>query len=122
MAREPSSAQQEFSRFWLTFRSATLQRDWQKLEYLTSFPLTIRGELDRDPVRRVRRREFQKVFDGFLKEGVFSRNEQMEFIRKTITIQSGEDSLAARRVGDMIFRKTVKGWRLDTLYMQYNSD
>jgi hypothetical protein len=121
MASDPPRQRQDFNQFWSIFRNATLHRDWQKLEGLTNFPLTLKGELDRDPIRRVGRREFPRIFDRFLKEGVFSPNEQVEFIRKTTTIQTAADSEDKRRVGDMVFKKTGKAWRLDTLYMQYTS-
>ncbi len=39
--------------------------------------------------------------------------------------KSGAESVGVvdmRRIGDMIFKRTVRGWRLDTLYMQYSLD
>jgi hypothetical protein len=113
---------QEFNQFWSTFRQATLQRDWRKLEELASFPLTVRGVLDRDPIRRVGRDEFPRIFDRFLKEGVFSANEQLEFIRRTTTVGTAAHSRDNSRVGDMVFKKTASGWHLHTLYLQYTLD
>jgi hypothetical protein len=122
LATEPPPQRSDLKQFWLAFRRATLEKDWQKLEDLTSFPLTIRGELDRDPIRRVSRRDFPKIFDRFLKQGVFSPNEQLEFIRNTTTIDTAVDSGGICRIGDMIFKKAAAGWRLDTLYMQSSLD
>jgi hypothetical protein len=100
---------------------ATLERDWRKLEKLVSFPLIVKGVLDRDPIHRVGRREFPTIFDRFLKQGVFSPSEQLELIRRTATPPSTwAGSQHVRRVGDMIFEKTDQGWRLHTLYMEYS--
>ena len=118
VAGELSRDNQGFAEFWSRFRTATLENDWKELEHLTSFPLTIRGELDRDPIRHASRSDFQKTFDRFLREGVFSSNEQFEIIRKTTTIEVSALCKDTCRIGDMIFKKTAKGWRLNTLYMQ----
>jgi hypothetical protein len=104
---------QDFDDFWRVFRKTALEKDWRKLAVMTRFPLTVKGILDRDPVRLVDKREFANVFDEFLRQGVFSENEELEFIRKTTAIpkQIGE-SLDERRVGDMVFKKTDRGWLL----------
>src|SRR5581483_2249157 len=112
----------DLKQFWSTFRSAVLQKDWSTLEDLTNFPVLVRGELDRDPVHQVRRSEFRTVFERFLKEGVFSPGEQLKLIRSTTTIEAESNSGELCRVGDMVFRKTAKGWRLSRLYMQYSLD
>jgi hypothetical protein len=111
---------QDFGAFWQVFRKAVLTRNWQMLTQMCNFPVTVKGVLDRDPVYRVGRREFPKVFDQFLREGVFSANEELEYIRKTAKLTDSGRSV--QRVGDMLFRKTDRGWLLDTLYMQYTSD
>jgi len=114
---EPGRQQQDLNELWSVFRSAALEKDWKKLEELTNFPLRVRGELDRDRTRRVDRREFSKVFDRFLREGVFSPHEQLDFIRKTTSIDMAANSRDTCRIGDMIFKRTSSGWRLHTLYM-----
>jgi hypothetical protein len=119
---EPMPVRGDLNQFWLVFRRATLEKDWQKVKELTSFPLTVRGELDGDPIQRVGRAKFSKIFDRFLKEGVFSPNEQLEFIRNTTTIDSAVSSGDMCRIGDMIFKRTATGWRLNTLYMQSGSN
>jgi hypothetical protein len=122
VASEPSPERTELKQFWIPFRKAALQSDWRILEGLTNFPLIVRGELHRDPILRIRRSEFPTVFQRFLKEGVFSPNEQLEVIRSNSTIQTAASSDVTCRVGDMIFKKTDKGWRLHALYMQYSLD
>jgi|ERR1043166_2162435 len=114
------SFDRDFASFWQTFRKATLERDWKTLTQMCNFPVTVKGVLDRDPVYRVNRGEFPRVFDQFLSEGVISPNEQLDFIRKTRTL--ADDGRPARRVGNMIFRRTPKGWLLHTFYMEYTSD
>jgi hypothetical protein len=111
---------EDFSFFWQVFRKAALKEDWQMLTQMCNFPVTVKGVLDRDPVYRVGRRDFPRVFHQFLREGVFSPNEEFEFIRKTTTL--ADDGRPARRVGDMIFRRTDRGWLLDTFYMEYTSE
>lgn len=98
----------ELKQFWSTFRKAALRSDWRKLEDLTSFPLIVRGELDRDPVIRVGRSQFPKVFQRFLKEGVFSPNEQLEIIRSTTTPETAMSSDVTCRIGDMILEKLIR--------------
>jgi len=121
MAGQPAK-EGELQQFWSTFRNAVIERNWSTLEDLTNFPVLVRGELDRDPVHQVRRSEFRTVFERFLKEGVFSPGEQLKLIRSTTTIQAESNSGELCRVGDMVFRKTAKGWRLSRLYMQYSLD
>jgi hypothetical protein len=119
-AETHSTRNQDFSVFWQVFRKAALDKNWQMLEQMCHFPVTVKGVLDRDPVYHVSRQKFSRFFDRFLREGVFSPNEELEFIRKTPTLV--DDGRPARRVDDMIFRRTDKGWLLDTFYMQYTSD
>ena len=119
-AHDRPSDYQDFSTFWQAFRKATLEKDWRRLSEMCNFPVTVRGELDSDPVYRVGRRDFPKMFGQFLREGVFSPNEELNFIRKATGLE--DDGRPARRVDDMIFRKTHKGWLLDTFYMQYTLD
>jgi hypothetical protein len=90
---------------------------------MCNFPITVRGELDGDPVFRVGRRDFPRIFAQYLKQGVFSANEELEFIRRTTAVPNEHHmSERVRRVGDMIFRNTDKGWLLDTLYLQSTLD
>jgi hypothetical protein len=110
----------DFGVFWQKFRGAVLEKNWQMLGQMCNFPVTVKGVLDSDPVYRIGRREFPKVFDRFLREGVFASNEELEFIRNSTKFV--DDGRSARRVDEMIFRKTAKGWLLDTFYMQYTSD
>jgi hypothetical protein len=89
---------------------------------MTRFPITIKGILDSDPVRRIGRNDFDREFREFLKQGVFSKNEELEFIRRTESITGGLDEGRDQvRVGDMLFERRVNRWSLDTLYMQYTS-
>jgi hypothetical protein len=118
-ANDPPLDTQEFTKFWSRFRRVTLEKDWKELQDLTTFPLNVRGELDSAPIHQASRRQFSKIFDRFLRDGVFSANEQLEIIRKTTTRHVAAECNDTCRVGDMIFKKTRKGWRLDTLYMQY---
>lgn len=113
-------SKQDFGAFWQVFRAAVLEKKWQVLTQMCNFPVTVKGVLDHDPVYQVDRRKFPKVFDQFLREGVFSANEELEYIKKTSKLT--DDGRPLRRVGDMLFRKTDRGWLLDALYMQYTSD
>jgi hypothetical protein len=117
-----SIADPDLNRVWIAFRNAALQQDWSKLEEITNFPLIVRGELDQDPIFRIDRSKFPTIFERFLKEGVFSPNEQLQVIRNTTTIKVDANSRDRCRIGDMVFKRTAKGWRLYTLYMQYSLD
>lgn len=108
VASEPSPERAELKQFWIPFRKAALQSDWRVLEGLTNFPLIVRGELHREPILRIRRSEFPTVFQRFLKEGVFSPNEQLEVIRSNSTIQTAASSDVTCRVGDMILKKPTR--------------
>jgi len=113
---------EDFSAFWQNFRAASLKKDWAALARMTTFPLTTKGVLDRDPVHHVSRREFTKVFGTFLAEEAFPEGSQLEFIRRTTHATHPPDSNAeVVRVGDMVFRRIKGNWRLDTLFMQYTS-
>ncbi len=122
LADTQSSEQSELKQFWGAFRNAALQQDWSKLEEFTNFPLIVRGELDQDPIFRIDRGKFPIIFERFLKEGVFSPNEQLHVIRNTTTIKVDANSRDRCRIGDMVFKRTAKGWRLYTLYMQDSLD
>ena len=44
-----------FDTFWPSFRTAVLAYDVQALDQLVSYPLTVKGTMDYDPVKKINR-------------------------------------------------------------------
>ena len=102
-----------FISYWKVFRQAVLQSDSNKLISLTEFPLYARGSLDDDPQLEYSRKQFPRVFHFFLVE-------EYDLIKDT---EMPKDEVVKNQisVGDMTFFLIDKKWKLNFLYLDYDT-
>ena len=115
------SRDKSFDNFWNVFRNAVLKNDFKKLDSLTSFPLIVKGTLDRDPIKRFTRDKFQFIFKHYLKQnnGDLSGT-ALDDIKRTERVGATDNNAASMkliRVSDMIFRKINSRWKLYLVYI-----
>lgn len=114
-----SNVMEDFTTFWKTFREAVLSSDTAQLIGLTAFPLKYRGTLDGDPVIKISKEQFGKVFSLFLKQwnGLdLEGSTELDYIKKTANSneQSNEKQI---RMGNMVFYQKDGKWKLGFLYL-----
>ena len=111
-----------FIKYWIDFRQAVLNADTNKLITLTDFPLQARGSFDSDPVIEYPKQQFSRVFNFFLKQSVGDGTASTEFdLIKSKEIPKDEVIHDQFRIGGMIFFRTDKKWKMNFLYLDYET-
>jgi hypothetical protein len=116
---------QSFDAFWPAFRSAILSDDVEAVAGMTRFPLEVRGELDRDTVRRAARPELRRLLERVLaadtglslREPITNRR-LIERIEPPMQPMRGVAlSPDSARIAAFAFGRTNAGWRLQQVYL-----
>jgi hypothetical protein len=106
--------------FWTAFRQALIDGDSAKLTAWTHFPLTVRGNLDDDPVRTIEKPEFSRLLTAILSEHAGVHDTNRDLIIGTTTLDSrsfgGGDGKDFFGVGPMDFQRVGERWRLTLVY------
>ena len=109
-----------FENFWIVFRNAVLENDFQELDSLTDFPLIIKGTLDSDSAREIRHNKFKFVFEVYLKQpNADDSGTDLDEIRKKKMI-SEKDYRSSNnyiRISDMVFGRVKGNWKLIMIYI-----
>jgi hypothetical protein len=108
--------------FWLAFRQALIDGDSARLIAWTTFPLTVRGDLDDDPVRTIGRSQFPALVRSILKE--FAGDGEHATVREQVVATTslnsrsfgGSDGKDFFGVGPMNFQRVGGRWRLTVAY------
>lgn len=116
---------QSFDAFWPAFRAAILAGDMEAVAGMTRLPIEVRGELDREPVRRAARSEMPRLLEralasdtGLSLRAPLTNRKLIERLEPPVQVTHGvvwtEDSA---RVGAFAFGRTNAGWRLQQVYL-----
>ncbi len=111
----------DFATFWQKFRTAVLNSDTGQMIKMTEFPLQTRGDSDDDPVIEIGKEKFVPTFNSFLAQwsGLDTAgSSELDGIKKTLSPPSVKDidKSGQARIGDMLFERTPKGWKLYFVY------
>jgi hypothetical protein len=111
-----------FIEYWKDFRKVVLAFDTNKLGTLTSFPIQTRGTYDSDPNIEYSKKQFPRVFYFFLGQYSGDANGSAEFdIIKSTELPKEKVTHDQIRIGDMVFFLTDKKWKLNFLYLDYDT-
>jgi hypothetical protein len=118
-----------FDTFWTSFRAAVLASDVAALDPLVSYPLTVKGTQDTDPVKKINRdkivatlktymSKFAVIEDGF--DGETNRDQIKRYVTLPPSIYrrfSPADVLI--NVGDLDFKKIGSKWKLSIIIYEF---
>jgi hypothetical protein len=110
----------DFFTFWKSFRNAVIDSDSNKIISMTKFPFQTRGPLDDDLIVKYNNRKFIHVFNAFLNQWngrELNDTTEMDDIKKTLTPNKNYIQKDMARVGDLVFNKNAKGWKLVLAYL-----
>ena len=62
-----------FDKFWPSFRNAVLTNNLVALDSLVSYPVSTRGPMDYDPVKKVLRNKFMAILKRYLSSARFTK-------------------------------------------------
>jgi hypothetical protein len=114
------AADENFPSFWQKFRSAVLNSDTGQIMKFTEFPLETRGPNDDDTTIEFNRARFVPFFKVYLKQwsGLdLHGSTELDGIKKTELPKKTDYGKDQARMGDLLFEKKVKGWRLIFAYL-----
>ncbi|MGZ3819467.1 MAG: hypothetical protein ACXVB6_02675 [Mucilaginibacter sp.] len=117
-------ANERFPDFWKRFRSAVIRDDTSQLIALTEFPLDTRGPDDSDSTIEFKKERFVPLFRAYLHQydGLdMSGSDELAGIKKTTSPQKKDYGKSQARVGDLVFEKKAKGWKLVFAYLNYET-
>jgi len=110
-----------FDAYWPSFRNAVLALDAAALDSLSAYPVSIRGTMDSDPVRKIPNTKIIATLkkylpvDGGVGDG--THQQQIEN-RHIISLKDYEYSSPGNmRIGDMQFKKIIGNWKFYFLYL-----
>ena len=118
----------DFLPFWIKYRETVLEMDSNKLIGMTSFPLTVMGNEDNDPVLKVSKDDFFFIFNTFLNTGggVLDINNlddlainNLDFIKRSVNAEHTlryKQNFNYQRIGDQVFEKIEGKWMLVLIY------
>ena len=110
----------DFFTFWKDFRNAVIDSDSIKIISMTTFPFQTRGPLDDDRIVKYDNGKFIHVFNAFLNQwngqGLNDTTE-LDDIKKVVTPNKNDIQKDIARVGDLVFNKNAKGWKLVLAYL-----
>ncbi len=106
--------------FWKNFRTAVLSSDTTQIIEQTQFPFQTRGPLDNDPTIEYSKKNFSRVFSAFLGQwnGLdLDGGTELDLIKKTEIPNKDNIQGNYARIGDLVFDKQHKTWRLVFVYL-----
>lgn len=119
--------ERSFDTFWPSFRTAVLAYDVQALDQLVSYPLTVKGTMDSDPIKKINSDKIIATLKIY-----FSKNAMIDDadltetnlaqIKRYVTLPQSiykHFSMAdvVISVGDLDFKKIGGKWRLSIIYI-----
>lgn len=118
-----------FDAFWPSFRTAVLAYDVQALDQLVSYPLTVRGAMDYDPVKKINRDKIISTLknalsqDGTIDLDNIPDETNLEEIKRKVTIPNKDYKWVTAaseymNVANLEFRKIKGKWKLNTIYIE----
>jgi len=113
-------AVEDFFTFWKGFRNAVINSDSSKIISMTKFPFQTRGPLDDDPIVTYNSGKFIHIFNAFLNQWngqELNDTTELDDIKKTVTPNKNDIQKDLARVGDLVFNKNAKGWKLVLAYL-----
>lgn len=114
---------QNFNTFWKSFREAVIKSDTGQILNFSAFPVKYRGPLDEDVIVKLSAAQFSQVFFLFLNQWSgqdLQGATELDFIKKT-ELPNEKIMDEQIRMGDMIFIRKDKIWKLNFLYMNNES-
>lgn len=114
----------DFPKFWITFRKATMSFDTTQIINMTQFPFKTRGTSDYDPTVEHNKEKFVTVFQAFLKQwdGLnMNGTTELDYIRKTETPDETYVQKERARVGNLEFKRINNEWKLVFAYLNYDT-
>ena len=114
------SSSGDFLNFWQNFRTAVLNSDTTQIMEQTQFPFQTRGPLDNDPTIEYSKKKFARVFAAFLNQwnGLdLNGGTELDLIKKTEIPNKDDVQNNYVRIGDLVFDKSHKTWRLVLVYL-----
>jgi hypothetical protein len=111
---EPEPVYTDFAEFWRHFRNGLLKPDFTGLARLTTFPVTTRGQSDRDPVGSVDRTQFSQLIRRLLAQDVGESSKQeplSDYLKRTQAAPPNAVTGPTARVTHLQFALAANGWR-----------
>ncbi len=110
-----------FDAYWPTFRKAVLALDVAALDSLTQYPVSVRGTLDSDPVRKIPKSKIIATLKQYLPldGGVGDGTHQQQIENRTVILLKDYEysSPGNMRIGDMQFKKVKGKWKFYFMYL-----
>ena len=110
----------DFAVYWRELRTALLSGSAEAVAPLASFPLTLRGEMDDDPVRHIERSAFPTTLRQLLAQdvGLSPDPEPLsQYVKRMSTVPPSAVSGTTARVANLQFALGSEGWRLVGAYL-----
>jgi hypothetical protein len=110
-----------FDAYWPSFRKAVLALDVAALDSLTVYPVSVRGTMDSDPIRKIPKAKIIATLKKYLPidGGVGDGTHQQQIESRTvIPLKDYEYSSPGNmRIGDMQFKKVKGKWKFYFMYL-----
>lgn len=121
-----------FDAFWPSFRTAVLAYDIQALDQLVSYPLTVKGTMDYDPVKKINRDKIISTLKNALsQEGSIDNDNipdetNLEEIKRKVTVPDKDykwhkANSIYMSIANMDFKKIGGKWKLHTIYIEVSN-
>jgi hypothetical protein len=114
----------KFEEYWKEFGTAIQTLDTEKIKLLVESPLVILGREDQDPQLKINQDEVVKyVISAANSGGFYDLERDSSISNKTLlrrdlkSIHEYDQESDTQQIHDFVFKKTTKGWKLVTLYM-----
>ena len=111
---------EDFISFWQTFRKAVINNDTTKIIELTHLPIQTRGPLDDDTVIEYNKKQFIYAFNTYLSQWNgqdLNGTTELSDIKKAEIPKKTDVNGDEARVGDLVFNRSEKKWRLVFAYL-----
>ena len=120
-----------FDDFWPAFRKAVLAYDLGALDPLVSYPLTVKGTMDYDPVRKITRDKIVAALrwsfsqKGSIDDDSIPEETNYDEIKRKVTIPAPDYKFTSAQseimtVASFEFKKIGGKWKLCTIYVDLN--
>ena len=117
-----------FDDFWPSFRKAVLAYDVSALDPLVSYPLTVKGTMDYDPVKKITRDKIIATLrtslsqEGSIDDDRIPEETNYEEIKRKVTIPDSDYKWTDSRseymtIANLEFKKIAGKWKLNTIYV-----
>ena len=114
------TSDEDFISFWQAFRKAVINNDTTKIIELTHLPFKTRGPLDDDPVIEYNKKQFIYAFNAYLSQWSgedLNGTTELYDIKKAEIPKKTDVHGDEARVGDLVFNRSEKKWRLVFAYL-----